>query len=172
MAADIRSRRAGLAVIVGAPAAALLLSIVPGFEGMRNDPYLDIVKVKTVCFGHTGRDIETRQYSDAECRTQLENDLARRAAPVLACTPQLKGRPYQTAAAVSFAYNVGTGAYCASGVARDFRAGRDRAACAGLSKWIHAGGRPVPGLIRRRAAERALCERGLTKTETGHERRD
>lgn len=172
MAADIRSRRAGLAAMVGAPAAALLLSIVPGFEGLRNDPYVDIAKVRTVCFGHTGGDVEARRYSDAECRAMLESDLVQRAAPVLACTPQLKGRPYQTAAAVSFAYNVGTGAYCASGVARDFRAGRNRAACAGLSKWIIAGGRPAPGLIRRRTAERALCERGLTETETGHERRD
>ena len=156
------SRRASLAVVVGAPAAALLLSIVPAFEGLRHDPYPDVVRVRTVCFGHTGIDIQTRRYSDAECRTLLEADLARQAGAVLACTPQLKLKPYQTAAAVSFAYNVGARAYCTSGVARDFRAGKDRAACAGLSQWIYAGGRRVGGLVRRRAAERALCEKGLT----------
>ncbi len=156
-----KSGRGTLAVMVGAPAAALLLSIVPAFEGMRNDPYLDVVRVRTVCFGHTGADIETRHYSDAECRAMLEKDLARHAAPVLACTPELKGKPYQTAAAVSFAYNAGTTAWCTSGMARDFRQGHDREACAGLSKWVYAGGRRVEGLVRRRTAERALCERGL-----------
>lgn len=148
--------------MVGAPAAALLLSIVPAFEGRRHDPYLDLVRVRTVCFGHTGADIEARRYSDAECKALLEADLARQAGQVIGCTPQLKGKPYQTAAAVSFAYNAGARAYCASGVARDFRLGRDKAACAGLSQWIYAGGRRVEGLVRRRAAERALCERGLT----------
>jgi len=155
-------RHAGLAVIVGAPAAALLLSVVPAFEGIRHDPYFDVVRVRTVCFGHTGADIETRRHSDAECRALLESDLARHAGPVLACTPQLKGRPYLTAAAVSLAYNVGSRAYCGSRIARDFRRGRDRAACAGLSHWVYAGGRRVAGLVRRRAAERALCEKGLT----------
>ncbi|WP_443747252.1 lysozyme [Asticcacaulis solisilvae] len=162
MTESVKPGRGALAVAVGAPAAALLLSIVPAFEGMRNDPYLDIVRVKTVCFGHTGADIQNRHYSDAECRAMLEKDLARHAAPVLACTPQLKGRPYQTAAVVSFAYNAGTTAFCRSGMARDFRRGHDREACAGLSRWIYAGGRRVEGLVRRRAAERALCERGLT----------
>lgn len=156
------SRRAGLAVMAGAPAAALLISIVPAFEGLRHDPYLDVVRVKTVCFGHTGADIQTRRYSDAECRALLDADLARHARPVLDCTPQIKGKPYQTAAAVSFAYNIGARSYCGSGVAQDFRHGRDREACAGLSRWVYAGGHRVEGLVRRRAAERALCERGLT----------
>jgi len=157
-----KAGRGALAVVVGAPAAALLLGIVPAFEGMRNDPYLDVVHVRTVCFGHTGADIRNRRYSDAECRAMLEKDLARHAAPVLACTPELRGKPYQTAAAVSFAYNAGTTAWCTSRMARDFRMGRDREACAGLSKWVHAGGRRVEGLVRRRATERAVCERGLT----------
>jgi len=155
-------RPAGLAVLVGAPAAALLLSVVPAFEGLRHDPYLDVVRVRTVCFGHTGADVETRRYSDTECRALLEADLARHAGPVLGCTPQLRGKPYQTAAAVSLAYNIGAGAYCGSGVARDFRRGDDRSACAGLSQWVYAGGRRVEGLVRRRAVERALCEKGLT----------
>lgn len=161
MAETTKPSKGGLAALVGAPAAALLLATVPAFEGMRNDPYLDIVKVKTVCFGHTGADIQNRHYSDAECKALLDADLAKHASPVLACTPQLKGKPYQTVAAVSFAYNVGTAAYCTSGIARDFKRGDDKAACAGLSRWVYAGGRRVDGLARRRAAERAICERGL-----------
>jgi len=161
MTEPAKAGRSALAVVVGAPAAALLLSIVPAFEGVRNDPYFDVVHVRTVCFGHTGADIRNRRYTDIECRAMLDRDLARHAAPVLACTPELRGKPYQTAAAISFAYNVGASAYCRSAVARDFRRRHDREACAGLAKWVYAGGRRVEGLVRRRVTERALCERGL-----------
>ena len=31
----------------------------------------------------------------------------------------------------------------------------------GRPQWVTAGGRVLPGLVKRRAEERALCERGL-----------
>jgi hypothetical protein len=39
-------------------------------------------------------------------------------------------------------------------------------ACAELSRWTYAGGKQLPGLVRRRAAERQLCE-GLGMTGRG-----
>ena len=60
-------------------------------------------------------------------------------------------------AMVSFAYNVGVGAYCGSSVARLLNAGQTRAACDALLKWNKAGGVVFPGLTRRRQAERELC---------------
>ncbi|KGD42035.1 phage lysozyme family protein [Burkholderia pseudomallei] len=75
---------------------------------------------------------------------------------------------HQLAAAVSFAYNVGANAYCASTTARRFNAGDLRGACraineadSGRPQWVTARGRVLPGLVKRRAEERAICERGL-----------
>ena len=52
----------------------------------------------------------------------------------------------QKAAFLSFAFNVGNGAFCSSTLVRK----------------ANAGGKQLPGLVNRRAAERKLCEQGLT----------
>lgn len=48
------------------------------WEGKRNDVYLDIVKVATVCYGHTGKDVQQGQpkRTDAECARLLQEDYA------------------------------------------------------------------------------------------------
>lgn len=144
--------------VAGLTAAGLLLTSVPGHEGKRNDPYLDVVKVRTVCYGHTAN-VQNRRYSDAECLHLLETDLIRHAEPVLKCTPQIRDKPHMTAAAVSLAFNIGTNAYCGSTVARRFKAGDFKGGCSAFDRWVYAKGKKYPGLVKRRADERALCER-------------
>jgi lysozyme len=143
----------------GAGAAALLIGLVAGFEGKRNDPYLDIVKVPTVCYGETR--VAMRHYTDAECDDMLADGLADFAGPVLMRNPELEGHTPQLAAAVSLAYNIGAANYAKSTVARRFSAGNWRGACDAFLRWSNAGGKRVAGLVRRREAERALCLRGL-----------
>lgn len=143
----------------GAGAATLLISLVAGFEGKRNDPYLDIVGKATVCYGETR--VAMRRYSDAECDDMLADGLADFAWPVLKRNPELAGHTPQLVAAVSLAYNIGGANYAKSTVARRFSAGDWRGACDAFMRWTNAGGRVVQGLVRRRAAERELCLRGL-----------
>ena len=150
-----------LTATVGAAAAALLLSHVPAFEGMILRGYKDPVGIITACAGHTKTAQLGRAYTRQECDRLLADDLVEHAQGVLKCTPTLAGRTYQLAAMTSFAYNVGTGAYCSSTIARLIKARDMRGACAQLSRWIYAGGRVLPGLIKRRAAEREICETGL-----------
>lgn len=149
--------RKTLAAVVGAPAALILMTFVPKVEGDRLDPYLDIVKVPTECYGHAGADVVMgHRQTEAQCRALLDTDLLRHAEPVVACTPQVKASPYFTAAAISLAYNIGTTAYCRSSVADAFRRGDPRQACANFFNFLK------PAALRgRRAQERALCERGL-----------
>lgn len=158
MAAD----RKTLAAVIGAPAAALLLVMVPQLEDTKRDPYLDIVKVPTVCTGHTGPEVVMGvRKTDAECAALLDGDLVKAATPLVACMPQIKADPYFTAATVSLAFNVGPKAVCDGSVGRAFRAGRPAEGCAAISRFVYAGGRIVPGLVNRRRVERQLCERGL-----------
>jgi lysozyme len=160
--------RKSLVGVVGAATAALLLSVVPRFEGVVYRGYLDPVGIPTKCAGDTSNVVVGQRYSEAECRESLEQQLIAHAEPVLRCTPGLKGHTYQLAAAVSFAYNVGSSAYCGSTTARRFNTGDWRGACRamneadnGRQQWVTAGGRELPGLVKRRALERSLCERGL-----------
>jgi lysozyme len=66
------------------------------------------------------------------------------------------------AALVSFAYNVGVTNLCGSTLVRKLNAGDTRGACNELSRWTRAKGIELPGLIKRREAERQMCLEGLT----------
>lgn len=153
--------RAKLAGMVGAPAAALLLTYVPQFEGVILRGYKDPIGIVTACAGHTKTAVLGRPYTRAECEKLLVDDLVEHLEGVLQCTPNLKGATGPLAAAGSFAYNVGTGAYCGSTMARLFREGKVMEACAQLGRWTYAGGRQLPGLVTRRATERRICEGNL-----------
>ncbi|MGO4304177.1 lysozyme [Cupriavidus sp. RAF12] len=152
------STKRTLQASVGAGAAALLLSYVPKFEGVVLRGYKDPIGIVTACAGHTKTAVLGRPYTSAECAALLDADLVEHADGVLACTPGLKGQTYRLAAATSFAFNVGVSAYCSSSMARKFRGGDYAGGCAELSRWVYAGGRQLPGLVTRRATERAMCE--------------
>lgn len=53
----------------------------------------------------------------------------------------------------SFAYNLGCGALFGSTLARMCLAGNHAGAEAQFGRWVHGGGRRLPGLVKRRAAE-------------------
>lgn len=61
-------------------------------------------------------------------------------------------------ALVSFTYNVGAGAFSASTMCRLLNAGNKAAAAAQFGRWVNGPNGPMPGLIRRRGAERAMFE--------------
>ena len=56
----------------------------------------------------------------------------------------------------SFCFNLGIGAYMKSTLRKYVKAGRDADAGREFAKWVHAGGRVLPGLVRRRRAEAEL----------------
>ncbi|MBU1253207.1 MAG: lysozyme [Alphaproteobacteria bacterium] len=143
--------------LVGSVVAMLGLAVatIAPWEGKRNDPYRDPIGILTVCYGETR--VEMRRYTDAECTAMLEEAAAGFAEGVRARNPAIIEFPYQWAAHTSFAYNVGLGAYNRSSVARLFADGQQRAACNFLGRYVYAGGTRLRGLVRRRAAETALC---------------
>lgn len=145
----------------GGIATALLLAVplIAKWEGKRNDPYADIVGVRTVCYGETR--VEMRRYSDAECRAMLQEAVKGFAEPVARCTPMIADKPHILAAATSLSYNIGIGAYCRSTADRRFDAGDFKGGCKALTNWKMAGGRVVQGLANRRADEYRLCVTGL-----------
>ncbi|MGB8601598.1 MAG: lysozyme [Rhizomicrobium sp.] len=155
--------------MVGLSAAATLAAaLIVSFEGLALRGYRDPAGIATKCFGDTSNVVVGQRYSEAECLASLKYQLAAHGDGVLACAPTLAGHPAQLAASVSFAYNIGVGAFCKSSVARRFNAGDFKAACRAINQddhghpqWISAGGRILPGLVKRRAAERALCEKDL-----------
>lgn len=147
-----------LKATVGAGVAAILLTYVPQFEGMVLRGYKDPIGIVTACAGHTKTAVLGRPYSKDECLVLLEKDLVEHAEPVLACTPTLKDKPGPLAGATSLAFNIGAPNYCGSTAARRFNAGDIAGGCAALEMWNKAGGKVLPGLVKRRQVERAICD--------------
>ncbi|WP_062180557.1 lysozyme [Sphingopyxis sp. C-1] len=172
-------------VIGGGLAAALLLAtpFIAKWEGKSNSPYVDMVGVKTVCYGETR--VVMRTYTDAECEAMLRKAVEAFAKPVADMTPTIADRPNQLAGASSFAYNVGLGGYSTSSARRLFLAGDFKAGCRAFGAWNKgtfsqsqaqrqiAKGEActrkkngqylctIKGLTNRRADETAMCMKGL-----------
>jgi lysozyme len=58
---------------------------------------------------------------------------------------------------VSLTYNIGTGAFCGSTLARKLNAGDYAGACAEILRWDKFQGQPLRGLTLRRQAENRQC---------------
>src|SRR3546814_4344107 len=95
--------------------------------------------------------------TDEQCEQWAAEDLLHAAAGVRGCIARPMSNVVLNAYA-DFAYNVGVAKFCGSTLVRRYNAGYDDEACAQLSRWNKAGGRTLTGLVRRRAAERELCE--------------
>lgn len=150
-----------LIAAIGAAAAALVAPLVAKHEGTVLRTYRDPIGIVTACTGHTGQELKIGQtFTREQCEDMLYKDLVQHA-DALGCIsqPLTDG---QRAAFLSFAFNVGEGAFCGSTLVRKANAGDMDGACAELSRWTYAGGKQLPGLVRRRVAERAMCEGGLT----------
>lgn len=151
-----------VAVASGTAVVALASPMIVHYEGMQHTPYRDPIGIVTVCAGHTGPDIVAgKTYTPAECAALLARDLAEHNAGLMECV-KVPMTDTVHAAMLSFTFNVGVSKFCKSTIARKLNSGDTPGACAELSRWVYAGGKKLLGLERRRAAERALCERKLT----------
>lgn len=155
-----QNNRRSLAAIIGAAAAAGVLLLVPKWEGTEQKTYRDVVGVLTYCTGATENAQWGKTYTPAECRAQLDRDLARHAEGMMAClkVPTTDG---QRIAYTDVTYNIGVAGFCNSSMARLTNAGDAVGGCNALLRWDRAGGRVIRGLTLRRQAEREICLRGL-----------
>lgn len=137
------------------------LALIKSFEGLRLTAYLCPAGVPTIGYGHTGLDVSHADVAakwtitEAQAEEILRRDLGRFEKAVASCI----ARPLtqnQFDAMVSLAFNIGAAAFRGSSVVRRFNAGRTTEAADAFLLWNKAGGKVLPGLVRRREAERAL----------------
>jgi len=137
------------------------LEVIKSFEGWSATPYLCPADIPTIGYGSTwgmnGKRITmkhraiTKPEGDDLVRRELGH--IERAIDVL-ITASLNQNQYD--ALVSFAYNLGTGNLQASTLRRKINLEDYDGAADEFPKWRKAGGRVLPGLVRRRAVEREL----------------
>lgn len=149
------AKRAGIA-------ATAVCALATCYEGTVLKSYVDPVGVLTACTGHTGPELRHGQvFTQGQCAALLNSDVSKAVNQVMACVPEAPDRVL--AAFGDAVYNLGPTIACdrsRSTAARLLATGQWDAACLQLPRWNTAGGRELPGLTRRRAAERDLCLKG------------
>ena len=131
------------------------IDLIKRFEGLRLNAHLDAVGVPTIGYGSTQGVQMGDTITEAEAEALLMKDLARFEDGV---TKLVKVPIDQNAfdALVSFSFNLGLGALAGSTLLKLVNAGDALGASKEFSKWKHAGGKVLPGLVARRAAESEL----------------
>lgn len=151
---------------------ALAAALMATFEGNPRISYMDRLPLNptpTACEGHTGPDVEVgKVYSAAQCAEWKRQDLSIANSTVHRCVT--REMPVGVEAALTdFAINNGPGAkgvkdgLCILKNGRMPRiriyanAGNWAAVCNEFQYWTSAGGRKLPGLVRRAEARKTTC---------------
>jgi lysozyme len=132
------------------------LDILEKCEGLRLKAYRDVVGVWTIGFGHTGPDVKAGQFITQEGAEDLlvqDLEIAAETVEKLTLVPLTDN---QFSALVCLVFNIGQTAFAGSTLLRKLNQGKRADAAEEFLKWDHAGGKTIPGLTARRAAERAL----------------
>lgn len=131
------------------------LALIKESEGLMLKAYQDAVGVWTIGYGSTGEHVHPGDViTEARAEELLRDDLARFEDYVATnCDPCTDN---QFAALVSFAFNLGNESLKTSTLRRKHMEGDYAGAAGEFGKWVNAGGRVLPGLVKRRAKEAQL----------------
>lgn len=136
------------------------LDIIKEFEGLRLRAYKDSVGVLTIGYGHTSRAglpkvISNMEITEDQAEDILRNDLGifEKGVESVIGVKMDSLSENQFSALVSLAYNIGIPALRNSSIAVFIRLGNLEEAGKHILYWNKAGGRILPGLVRRRKAE-------------------
>lgn len=151
------------------------------YEGYRNKPYLCPAHIWTIGYGHvlyqdqirlpvvkkegyTGlirkeyvlKPEDNRVWTKEEIEKLFADDIASFERGVLRLAPTVFGRQGAFDACVSFSFNAGLGNFQRSTIRMKINRGEWESAAEAFMMWTKGGGKELPGLVKRRKAEKAL----------------
>ena len=145
------------------------VAVVKRFEGFHKvvrkalpvtaSPYVCPAGYWTIGYGHLCQQ-NTAPITEGEGERLLSLDLEVALGGALRASPALAGDEERLAAIVSFIFNLGAGAYQASTLRRKVNVQDWPEAGRQIRRWVHGGGRVLPGLVARREVEALMLERG------------
>ncbi|KLT42149.1 glycoside hydrolase family 24 protein [Cutaneotrichosporon oleaginosum] len=146
-------------------------SLLKHFEGFVPRPAPDPIGLPTVGYGHLCQTTGcaevpyTFPLTEATATQLLNDDVPRYTACLGDMLDGVTLNDNQWAALASWVFNLGCGATGSSSLIRRLNAGEDPATVVGqeLPKWVNAGGKQLPGLVRRRNAEIDLFNTASSK---------
>ena len=134
------------------------LALTEKSEGFVPTAYQDPVGVWTIGYGHTGPDVTPGlTITLAQAQQLLQQDTVSAASCVNNCVTVVLNQN-QFDALVDFTFNLGPKALYSSTLLKDVNLGDFDSAAQQFGRWVYAGGKVLPGLVTRRAAEAALFQ--------------
>jgi GH24 family phage-related lysozyme (muramidase) len=132
------------------------LDLIKKFEGCKLEAYLCPAGVPTIGYGHTRTAELGAVMTESEAEAMLRDDL-KKAETTVERLVTVPINDNQFSALVSFVFNIGVGAFEQSTLLAMLNAYASiEIVAAQFMRWNKADGRELPGLTRRRHAERAL----------------
>lgn len=133
---------------------------VPRADPGRARPYICPAGYWTIGYGHLCGP-KHPPITEAEAEAYLARDLQTALAATLRYCPVLATEPEgRLAAIVDFTFNLGAGRLQTSTLRRRVNQRDWTAAASELQRWVYGGGKVLPGLVARRAAESVLLMSG------------
>jgi lysozyme len=140
------------------------LDLIRRFEGFRSSPYLCPAGVPTIGYGSTRYEDKAQvKLTDPAITQERANEimlstLQTEYAPAVERYVRVPITQNQFDALVDFAYNAGAKNLLNSTLLRKLNERDYDGAADQFDRWVHADGKVLTGLVRRRAAERILFE--------------
>ncbi|EOH4135354.1 lysozyme [Pseudomonas aeruginosa] len=131
------------------------IDLIKSFEGLRLSAYQDSVGVWTIGYGTTRGVTPYMTITVEQAERMLANDI-QRFEPELDKLVKVPLNQNQWDALMSFVYNLGSANLASSTLLKLLNKGDYRGAADQFPRWVNAGGKRLEGLVKRRAAERAL----------------
>lgn len=160
--ADVVPPAASDAGDVGDPSGTVARDAIKYNAGVRYVAYPDPARgwaVPTICYGHTAGVKRGMTATAAQCGAWLEADYKAIAQPALA-TIKVPLTVSQAVALADFCFNVGRAACTGSTLWKKLNVGDYAGAAGEFGRWVYAGGKRLPGLVKRREYERRLFLEG------------
>lgn len=130
----------------------ILINAIKSFEGYRPNSYQDSAGVWTIGYGHTQGVKKGQKITQAQAESLLRGDLLK--AEKYVNELKLNLTQGQFDALVDFAYNLGTGNLGSSTLLEKIRMkASNEDIQAQFRRWVYAGGKVMPGLVKRREWE-------------------
>lgn len=136
------------------------INLIKRFEGLKLKAYKCSAGVLSIGYGSTKGVYEGMEITEQEADNLLRTDLliAEGAVDQLVTYPLSQ---LQFDALVSFVFNCGSGNFKKSTLLKQINRGEILPAAEQFLKWVKAGGKTLPGLVKRREAEREIFLRGF-----------
>lgn len=135
------------------------INLIKQFEGLRLEAYKCPGGVLTIGYGHTGDDVkEGDRITPDNAEYLLKQDI-KSAEYCINTEVKRELTQNQYDALISFVFNIGSFNFRHSTLLRQLNYGNYQKAAEQFDKWIYSKKTILPGLVKRRKAERLLFER-------------